>query len=196
MHLVHLNMCAKPKINFVFYILFISFIGVITTEASEFPYFCELKISYYPGEDGRAYEVFHREPNKIRAKTKIFHGEHPSQGFFSQLGVRIVGDICYKNELTGQIAVDDPNDFWIKGSEYNVQKHEYSLKDFILVFLDDKKTDEENENCSDKWWTSFKEHQRVILNVADIWQGMTAHYSTAYAIAPENIMIDGKWLCS
>ena len=85
--MVHLKMFAQPKLNYVFYIFFISFIGIITTEASEFPYFCDLKISYYPGEDGQAYEVFHREPNKIRAKTKIFHGEHPSHGSFKQLGV-------------------------------------------------------------------------------------------------------------
>ena len=58
-------MHEKPKLNFVLYILFISFVGVITTEASEFPYFCDLKISYYPGQDGQAYEVFHKSNNSF-----------------------------------------------------------------------------------------------------------------------------------
>ena len=196
MHLVHLNMHEKPKLNFVLYILFISFVGVITTEASEFPYFCDLKISYYPGQDGQAYEVFHKSNNSVRGKTLIFYGEHPSHGPYKHLGVKLLADVCYKNEKTGQVYVEDPEDLWIKNSDINIQKHKYSLTDFILVFLDDDKTNEENDDCEDKWWTSFEEDKRVIIKVADIWQGMTAHYSTAYAIAPEDIMMKGKWICS
>jgi len=194
--MVHLKMFAQPKLKYVFYIFFISFIGIITTEASEFPYFCDLKISYYPGEDGQAYEVFHREPNKIRAKTKIFHGEHPSHGSFKQLGVELRGDVCYRNESTGQLYTENPDDLSNYYSDIEVKKHKYSLSKFILVFLDDDKSNEENDECSDKWWTSFKENHRVIIKVADIWQGMTAHYSTDYAIAPEDIMLNGKWICS
>ena len=189
-------MHEKPKLNFVLYILFISFVGVITTEASEFPYFCDLKISYYPGQDGQAYEVFHKSNNSVRGKTLIFHGQHPSHGPYKQLGVKLLADVCYKNEKTGQVYVEDPEDLWIQNSDINIQKHKYSLTDFILVFLDDDKTNEENDDCEDKWWTSFEEDKRVIIKVADIWQGMTAHYSTAYAIAPEDIMMNGKWICS
>ena len=196
MHLVHLNMHEKPKLNFVLYILFISFVGVITTEASEFPYFCDLKISYYPGQDGQAYEVFHKSNNSVRGKTLIFHGQHPSHGPYKQLGVKLLADVCYKNEKTGQVYVEDPEDLWIQNSDINIQKHKYSLTDFILVFLDDDKTNEENDDCEDKWWTSFEEDKRVIIKVADIWQGMTAHYSTAYAIAPKDIMMNGEWICS
>ena len=105
-------------------------------------------------------------------------------------------DVCYKNENTGQVYVEDPDDLWIKNSNINVQKHEYSLTEYILIFLDDNKSNEENDECKDKWWTSFEEDKRVIIKVADIWQGMTAHYSTAYAISPEDIMINGKWICS
>ena len=107
-----------------------------------------------------------------------------------------MADVCYKNENTGQVYVEDPDDLWIKNSNVNVQKHEHSLTEFILVFLDDNKSNEENDECKDKWWTSFEEEKRVIIKVADIWQGMTAHYSTAYAISPEDIMINGKWVCS
>ena len=189
-------MPSKPKLNFVLYIFFIFFIGAIPTEASEFPYFCEIKISYYPGEDGQAYEEFHKSGNSVRGKTMIFHGEHPSHGPFKQLGVKLFADICYKNEKTGQVYVEDPEDLWIKNIDIKVQKHEYSLTDFILIFLDDNKSNEENDECKDKWWTSFEEDKRVMIKVADIWQGMTAHYSTAYAISPEDIMINGKWICS
>ena len=125
--MVHLKMFAQPKLKYVFYIFFISFIGIITTEASEFPYFCDLKISYYPGEDGQAYEVFHREPNKIRAKTKIFHGEHPSHGSFKQLGVELIGDVCYRNESTGQLYTENPDDLSNYYSDIEVKKHKYSL---------------------------------------------------------------------
>ena len=196
MHLVHLNMYTKAKIKFIFYILFISFIRVITIEASEFPYFCELKISYYPGEDGQAYEELHKNGNSVRGKTMIFHGEHPSHGPFKQLGVKLFADVCYKNEKTGQVYVEDPEDLWIRNSDINIQKHKYSLTDFILIFLDDDKTNDENENCEDKWWTSFEEDKRVIISVADIWRGATAHYSTTYAISPKDIMMNGKWICS
>ncbi len=169
---------------------------VTAQEKTDFPYFCDLNISYYPGDDGQAYEKFHRNDNKVRGKTRIFHGEHPSHGSYKQMGVNLIAHVCYKNEITGQVYVEDPEDSWIKTSEMNVQKHEYSLTDFIFVFLDDNKSNAANETCSDKWWTTFEENKNVIIKVADIWQGMTAHYSTAYAIAPEDIMIDGKWICS
>lgn len=164
----------------------------------EFPYWCDLNVSYYPEVDGQAYEEFHRENNKVRAKTKIFHGEHPSHGSYKSLGVKLLEAqfVCYKNEQSGQVYVEDPENFWIGLSDNDVKKHEYSLTDFVLVFLDDKKTNEENDECNDKWWTTFEEDKRVIIKVADIWQGMTAYYPTAYAIAPENIMINGRWLCT
>ena len=188
----------KKIIIFYFFIL-IFLVSLGSTRAQEiidFPYFCDLNVSYYPGFDGQAYEEFHKSSNKVRGKTMIFHGEHPSHGPFEQLGVKLIADVCYKNENTGQVYVEDPEDLWIKNSGIKVEKHEYSLTDFILIFLDDDKSNEENDDCKDKWWTSFEEDKRVIIKVADIWQGMTAHYSTAYAIAPENIMINGKWICS
>ncbi len=171
-------------------------LSIAKSEENNFPYFCELKISYYPGEDGQAYERFHRENVYVRGKTKIYHGEHPSHGPYTQLGVKLIAEVCYKNEHTGQVYVNDPEDFWIKSSDLNIQEHENSLTDFIFVFLDDYKTEEQNNDCNDKWWTSFEEGKRVIIKVADIWQGMTAHYSTTFAIAPEDIMIDAKWICS
>ena len=132
MHLVHLNMHEKSKLNFVLYILFISFVGLITTEASEFPYFCDLKISYYPGQDGQAYEVFHKSNNSVRGKTLIFYGDHPSHGPYKQLGVKLLADVCYKNEKTGQVYVEDPEDLWIKNSDINIQKHKYNYYRFIF----------------------------------------------------------------
>ena len=184
------------QLNFIFSLVFLG-LNIINVHAnSDFPYFCDLNMSYYPGSDGQAYEEFHRNNNQVRGKTVIFHGEHPSQGPFKQLGVKLIGDVCYKNENTGQVYVEDPDDIWIKHSNINVKKHQYSLTDFILIFLDDNKTNEENDECKDKWWTSFEEDKRVIIKVADIWQGTTAHYSTAYAISPEDIMINGKWICS
>ncbi len=164
--------------------------------SSDFPYFCDLNISFYPGFDGQAYEEFHSSSNLLRGMTSIFHGEHPSHGPYEQLGVILIADVCYKNESTGQVYVEDPEDLWIKNSGITVEKHEYSLTDFILVFLDNNKTNDENDDCKDKWWTSFEEDKRVIIKVADIWQGMTAHYSTAYAIAPKDIMMNGEWICS
>ena len=184
------------QLNFIFSLVFLG-LNIINVHAnSDFPYFCDLNMSYYPGSDGQAYEEFHSNNNQVRGKTVIFHGEHPSQGPFKQLGVKLIGYVCYKNENTGQVYVEDPENFWIENSDITVKKHEYSLTDFILIFLDDNKTYQENENCEDKWWTSFEEDQRVIIKVADIWRGMTAHYSTAYAIAPEDIMLNGKWICS
>ncbi len=177
-------------------LLFFNTTILIAQDKNDFPYFCDLYISYYPGFDGQSHEEFHKISNSVRAKTVIFHGEHPSHGPFEQLGVKLMADVCYKNENTGQVYVEDPNDIWIKHSNINVKKHQYSLTDFILIFLDDNKTNEENDECKDKWWTSFEEDKRVIIKVADIWQGMTAHYSTAYAISPEDIMINGKWICS
>ena len=172
-------------------------LNIINVHASgDFPYFCDLNMSYYPGSDGQAYEVFHDRGKQVRGKTSIFDGEHPSHGSFQQLGVKLIADVCYKNENTGQVYVEDPEDLWIKNSGIKVEKHEYSLTDFILIFLDDDKSNEENDDCKDKWWTSFEEDKRVIIKVADIWQGTTAHYSTAYAISPEDIMINGKWICS
>ena len=164
--------------------------------SNDFPYFCDLNISFYPGFDGEAYEKFHSTTNSVRGKTTIFHGEHPSHGPYEQLGVKLIADVCLKNENSGQVYVDNPEDPWIKNSDINVEKHEYSLTDFILIFLDDEKSNEENDDCKDKWWTSFEENKRVIIKVADVWQGMTAHYSTAYAIAPKDIMMNGKWICS
>ena len=169
---------------------------IIAQDRNDFPYFCDLNMSFYPGFDGQAYEEFHSSSNSVRGKTTIFHGEHPSHGQFEQLGVKLIADVCYKNENTGQVYVEDPEDLWIKNSGITVEKHEYSLTDFILIFLDDEKSNEENDDCKDKWWTSFEEDKRVIIKVADIWQGMTAHYSTAYAIAPKDIMMNGKWICS
>ena len=177
-------------------LLFFNTTILIAQDKNDFPYFCDLYISYYPGFDGQSHEEFHKISNSVRAKTVIFHGEHPSHGPFEQLGVKLMADVCYKNENTGQVYVEDPDDIWIKHSNINVKKHQYSLTDFILIFLDDNKTNEENDECKDKWWTSFEEDKRVIIKVADIWQGMTAHYSTAYAISPEDIMINGKWICS
>ncbi len=182
-----------------YFIITLIFFGlnIINVHASNnFPYFCDLNLSYHPGSDGQAYEVFHDVGKQVRGKTSIFHGEHPSHGSFQQLGVRLIADVCFKNEITGQVYVEDPDDLWIKNSNINVQKHEYSLTEFILIFLDDNKSNEENDECKDKWWTSFEKDKRVIIKVADIWQGMTAHYSTAYAISPEDIMINGKWVCS
>ena len=165
--------------------------------AIDFPYFCDLKISYFPGSDGNGYEVYHQsQSNEIKAKTLIYEGEHPVHGSFTQLGVRILGIVCYKNESTQIIFVDDPDNKWIKLSDEKVQQHEYSLKDFILIFLDDNKTDQENQECSNKWWTSFAENKNVILKIADIWQGTTTHYSTDYAIVPHDIMINASWICS
>ncbi len=187
------------KIIIFYFAILIFLVSLGSTRAQEiadFPYFCDLNVSYYPGFDGQAYEEFHKSSNKVRGKTMIFHGDHPSHGPFEQLGVKLIADVCYKNEKTGQVYVEDPEDLWIKNSGIKVEKHEYSLTDFILIFLDDDKSNEENDDCKDKWWTSFEEDKRVIIKVADIWQGMTAHYSTAYAIAPENIMINGKWICS
>ena len=177
-------------------LLFFNTTILIAQDKNDFPYFCDLYISYYPGFDGQSHEEFHKISNSVRAKTVIFHGEHPSHGPFEQLGVKLMADVCYKNENTGQVYVEDPDDIWIKHSNINVKKHQYSLTDFILIFLDDNKTNEENGECKDKWWTSFEEDKRVIIKVADIWQGTTAHYSTAYAISPEDIMINGKWICS
>ena len=177
-------------------LLFFNTTILIAQDKNDFPYFCDLYISYYPGFDGQSHEEFHKISNSVRAKTVIFHGEHPSHGPFEQLGVKLMSDVCYKNENTGQVYVEDPDDIWIKHSNINVKKHQYSLTDFILIFLDDNKTNEENDECKDKWWTSFEEDKRVIIKVADIWQGTTAHYSTAYAISPEDIMINGKWICS
>ena len=177
-------------------LLFFNTTILIAQDKIDFPYFCDLYISYYPGFDGQSHEEFHKISNSVRAKTVIFHGEHPSHGPFEQLGVKLMADVCYKNENTGQVYVEDPDDIWIKHSNINVKKHQYSLTDFILIFLDDNKTNEENDECKDKWWTSFEEDKRVIIKVADIWQGTTAHYSTAYAISPEDIMINGKWICS
>jgi|TARA_B100000401_G_C52599567_1_gene621288 hypothetical protein len=177
-------------------LLFFNTTILIAQDKNDFPYFCDLYISYYPGFDGQSHEEFHKISNSVRAKTVIFHGEHPSHGPFEQLGVKLMADVCYKNENTGQVYVEDPDDIWIKHSNINVKKHQYSLTDFILIFLDDNKTNEENDECKDKWWTSFEEDKRVIIKVADIWQGTTAHYSTAYAISPEDIMINGKWICS
>ena len=177
-------------------LLFFNTTILIAQDKNDFPYFCDLYISYYPGFDGQSHEEFHKISNSVRAKTVIFHGEHPSHGPFEQLGVKLIADVCYKNENTGQVYVEDPDDIWIKHSNINVKKHQYSLTDFILIFLDDNKTNEENDECKDKWWTSFEEDKRVIIKVADIWQGTTAHYSTAYAISPEDIMINGKWICS
>ena len=177
-------------------LLFFNTTILIAQDKNDFPYFCDLYISYYPGFDGQSHEEFHKISNSVRAKTVIFHGEHPSHGPFEQLGVKLMADVCYKNENTGQVYVEDPDDIWIKHSNINVKKHQYSLTDFILIFLDDNKSNEENDECKDKWWTSFEEDKRVMIKVADIWQGMTAHYSTAYAISPEDIMINGKWICS
>ena len=177
-------------------LLFFNTTILIAQDKNDFPYFCDLYISYYPVFDGQSHEEFHKISNSVRAKTVIFHGEHPSHGPFKQLGVKLMADVCYKNENTGQVYVEDPDDIWIKHSNINVKKHQYSLTDFILIFLDDNKTNEENDECKDKWWTSFEEDKRVIIKVADIWQGTTAHYSTAYAISPEDIMINGKWICS
>ena len=177
-------------------LLFFNTTILIAQDKNDFPYFCDLYISYYPGFDGQSHEEFHKISNSVRAKTVIFHGEHPSHGPFEQLGVKLMADVCFKNENTGQVYVEDPDDIWIKHSNINVKKHQYSLTDFILIFLDDNKTNEENDECKDKWWTSFEEDKRVIIKVADIWQGTTAHYSTAYAISPEDIMINGKWICS
>ena len=177
-------------------LLFFNTTILIAQDKNDFPYFCDLYISYYPGFDGQSHEEFHKISNSVRAKTVIFHGEHPSHGPFEQLGVKLMADVCYKNENTGQVYVEDPDDIWIKHSNINVKKHQYSLTDFILIFLDDNKTNEENDECKDKWWTSFEEDKSVIIKVADIWQGTTAHYSTAYAISPEDIMINGKWICS
>lgn len=195
---------SKPSFKVSFMFVIITFVLMLTFSAfasedhdtNEFPYFCELKISYYPEEDGRAYEKFHHEDVNVRAKSKIYHGEHPSHGPYTQLGVRLIGDLCLRNEHNKKIFVDNLDDSWIRYEEYKVEKYKYSLSDFVLVFLDDDKSNEANDDCSDRWWTSFEEGQRVILKVADIWQGMTAHYSTAYAIAPEDIMINGKWICS
>ena len=182
-----------------YFIITLIFFGlnIINVHASNnFPYFCDLNLSYHPGSDGQAYEVFHDGGKQVRGKTSIFHGDHPSHGPFEQLGVKLIANVCYKNEKTGQVYVEDPEDLWIKNSGITVEKHEYSLTDFILIFLDDDKSNEENDDCKDKWWTSFEEDKRVIIKVADIWQGMTAHYSTAYAIAPKDIMMNGKWICS
>ena len=187
------------KIIIFYFAILIFLVSLGSTKAQEindFPYFCDLNVSYYPGFDGQAYEEFHKSSNKVRGKTMIFHGDHPSHGPFEQLGVKLIADVCYKNENTGQVYVEDPEDLWIKNSGITVEKHEYSLTDFILIFLDDEKSNEENDDCKDKWWTSFEEDKRVIIKVADIWQGMTAHYSTAYAIAPKDIMMNGKWICS
>ena len=57
-------------------------------EITDFPYFCDLNVSYYPGFDGQAYEEFHKSSNKVRGKTIIFHGNHPTYGLFEQLGVK------------------------------------------------------------------------------------------------------------
>ena len=187
------------KIIIFYFTILIFLVSLGSTRAQEitdFPYFCDLNMSYYPGSDGQTYEVFHDRGKQVRGKTRIFDGEHPSHGSFQQLGVKLIVDVCYKNENTGQVYVEDPDDLWIKNSNINVQKHEYSLTEYILIFLDDNKSNEENDECKDKWWTSFEEDKRVIIKVADIWQGMTAHYSTAYAISPEDIMINGKWVCS
>ena len=187
------------KIIIFYFAILIFLVSLGSTRAQEitdFPYFCDLNVSYYPGFDGQAYEEFHKSSNKVRGKTIIFHGDHPTYGPFEQLGVKLIADVCYKNENTGQLYVEDPEDLWIKNSGVKVEKHKYSLTDFILIFLDDDKSNEENDDCKDKWWTSFEEGKRVIIKVADIWQGMTAHYSTAYAISPEDIMINGKWICS
>ena len=187
------------KIIIFYFATLIFLVSLGSTRAQEityFPYFCDLNVSYYPGFDGQAYEEFHKSSNKVRGKTIIFHGDHPTYGPFEQLGVKLIADVCYKNENTGQLYVEDPEDLWIKNSGVKVEKHKYSLTDFILIFLDDDKSNEENDDCKDKWWTSFEEGKRVIIKVADIWQGMTAHYSTAYAISPEDIMINGKWICS
>ena len=36
--------------------------------AIDFPYFCDLKISYFPGSDGSGYEVFHQsQSNEVKA---------------------------------------------------------------------------------------------------------------------------------
>ena len=192
-------MKSKIFMRIVFLIFTISFFNITIASAdvsNDFPYFCELSISFYPEDDGRSYEKFHRNDKRVRGITKIYEGEHPSHGSYKQLGVRLVSDVCYRNEATEVLYVDNPEDFWIKSANVEVKKFEYSLSEFILVFLDDFKTNEENDDCSDKWWTAFEDDQRVILKVADIYQGMTAHYSTAFAIVPEDIMLNGNWICS
>ena len=127
------------KITFLYFAILIFLVSLGSTRAQEitdFPYFCDLNVSYYPGFDGQAYEEFHKSRNKVRGKTMIFHGDHPSHGPFEQLGVKLIADVCYKNENTGQVYVEDPEDLWIKNSGITVEKHEYSLTDFILIFLD------------------------------------------------------------
>ena len=47
---------------------------------------------------------------------------------FKQLGVKLIAEVCYKNEHTGQIYVNDPEDFWIKTSLICFDKSEKNTK--------------------------------------------------------------------
>ena len=80
-----------------YFIITLIFFGlnIINVHASsDFPYFCDLNMSYYPGSDGQAYEVFHDRGKQVRGKTSIFDGEHPSHGSFQPLEVKLIADVC------------------------------------------------------------------------------------------------------
>ena len=76
--------------------------------------------------------------NEIKAKTLIYEEEHPVHAF-TQLGVRILGIVCYKNEST-QIIL------WMilitNGLNYQMKKFSsMSIRErFYTHFLDDNKT--------------------------------------------------------
>ena len=52
--------------NFTIALIFFG-LNMINVHASgDFPYFCDLNMSYYPGSDGQAHEVFHDGGKQVR----------------------------------------------------------------------------------------------------------------------------------
>ena len=143
---------------------------------SAFPWHCTVKISFTWQSEGRSqYELINID-TKLSGKMALYHDEHPTRGEYSQQGIIAYGSVCIYDENTKEL-----ND---------------SSSEFILIFLDRRKSNLENEECHDRFWTSFEEDKNIIVKIADFWAGTTAGYARNFAIAPSNVMINGRWLCT